>query len=294
MRNWEHYLFQRAETEKVIRFPTMLLFKRRRRCHYFDELLDSQFFSVEVILRSSIRSLSANKETAMKITWLGHSAFRIEACGNVILIDPFLTGNSMFTGDPMAASEGCTHIILTHGHSDHIGDTVDIAKRTGATLIAIFDLAMYLNQQGVANVDPGNLGGTIPGHGFDVTLVKAFHSASIMDDNGNVVYLGNPAGVILRAEGRTLYHMGDTEIFGDMELINEMYAPDIGCVPIGDRFTMGAKAAAMACKRFFNFKTVIPMHYGTFPIIDQNTDKFLAEMDGQNVVVAEVGKPFDV
>jgi L-ascorbate metabolism protein UlaG (beta-lactamase superfamily) len=229
----------------------------------------------------------------MKMTWLGHSGFRIETGGKVLLIDPFLTGNSKFQGSVEAATEGCTHVILTHGHDDHVGDTLDIVKRTGAQVIAVFELAMYLNGKGAANVNPGNPGGTITEPGFDVTFTKAFHSSSTMVD-GVPVYLGNPCGVILRAEGKTVYHMGDTEIFGDMALIQEVFQPDVGCVPIGDRFTMGAKQAAMACKRYFKFKTIIPIHYGTFPIIDQDASKFLSEMSGQNVVVPEVSVPFDV
>ncbi len=229
----------------------------------------------------------------MKMTWFGHSAFRIETGGKVLLIDPFLTGNPRFQGGVENASEGCTNIILTHGHSDHLGDTVEIAKRTGATVTAVFELAMYLNAQGVANVDPCNPGGTMTHQGFDVTYTKAFHSSSIIID-GKPLYLGNPCGVIVRAEGKTVYHMGDTEIFGDMAIIQEVFQPDVGCVPIGDRFTMGAKQAAMACKRYFKFKTIIPIHYGTFPIIDPDPSKFLAEMEGHNVVVPEVSVPFDV
>jgi len=229
----------------------------------------------------------------MKMTWLGHSGFRIETAGKVLLIDPFLTGNSRFQGGIENATEGCTHIILTHGHDDHVGDTVEIAKRTGATLIACFELCEYLNGKGVEKIDPGNPGGTVHHDGFDVSLTKAFHSSSTMVD-GVPVYLGNPCGIILRSDGKTVYHMGDTEIFGDMALIQEIYEPDVGLVPIGDRFTMGAKQAALACKKYFRFKTVIPMHYGTFPVIDKDASKFVAEMDGQNVVVPEVAVPFSI
>jgi L-ascorbate metabolism protein UlaG (beta-lactamase superfamily) len=230
---------------------------------------------------------------AMKMTWLGHSAFRIETGGKVVLIDPFLTGNSKFQGSVEHATEGCTHIILTHGHDDHVGDTVEIAKRTGAMVFAVYELAMYLNAQGVERINPGNPGGTITRSSFDVTFTKAFHSSSTIVDGKNL-YLGQPCGILLRSEGKTVYHMGDTEIFGDMALVQEFFQPDVGCVPIGDRFTMGAKQAAIACKRFFKFKTIIPIHYGTFPIIDQDASKFLAEMEGQNVVVPEVGVPFAV
>ena len=154
----------------------------------------------------------------MKITWLGHSAFRIETSGKVLLIDPFLTGNSKFQGSIEQATDGCTHIILTHGHDDHVGDTVDIAKRTGAMVFAVFELAMYLNGKGVEKINPGNPGGTIADSGFDVTFTKAFHSSSTIVD-GKPIYLGNPCGILLRSEGKTLYHMGDTEIFGDMALV---------------------------------------------------------------------------
>jgi L-ascorbate metabolism protein UlaG (beta-lactamase superfamily) len=229
----------------------------------------------------------------MKLTWLGHSGFRIETGGKVLLIDPFLTGNPKFQGSIEHVTDGCTHIVLTHGHDDHVGDTVAIAKRTGAKLIAVFELAMYLNGQGVENISPGNPGGTITQNGFDVSFTKAFHSSSTTVD-GKPVYLGAACGVIVRSGGKSLYHMGDTEIFGDMALVQEQYKPEIGCVPIGDRFTMGAKQAAMACKKYFKFNTIIPIHYGTFPIIDPDASKFLAEMDGHNVVVPEVSVPFDV
>jgi L-ascorbate metabolism protein UlaG (beta-lactamase superfamily) len=229
----------------------------------------------------------------MKMTWLGHSGFRIETGDNVILIDPFITGNPSFRGSPESATENCTHIILTHGHDDHVGDTVAIAQRTGATVISNFEIGEWLQGKGVEKVDYGNPGGTLHHEGFDVSFTKAFHSSSTTVD-GVPVYLGNPCGIILSARGKTVYHMGDTEIFGDMALVQELYEPQVGIVPIGDRFTMGARQAALACKKYFKFQTVIPVHYGTFPVIDPDPSKFLAEMNGQNVVVPEVGVPFAV
>jgi len=224
----------------------------------------------------------------MKLTWLGHSAFRLETGSSVILIDPFLSGNEKFTGSVDDAAQGCTHVVLTHGHDDHTGDAFDICQKTGAKLIAVYELALYMNARGIENIDPANPGGTLAQDGFDVSFVKAFHSSSTMID-GKPVYLGAACGVVIRAEGESVYHMGDTEIFSDMALINEVFAPTVGLVPIGDRFTMGAKTAATACKRYFNFRTIVPIHYGTFPIIDPDASKFVAQMEGQNVVVPEIG-----
>jgi len=229
----------------------------------------------------------------MKLTWFGHSAVRAENGGHVILIDPFLSGNSKFDGSVEEAARGATHVVLTHGHDDHVGDTVDICKKTGATLVAVYELAMYLNGLGVAKIEPGNPGGTIDlGGGVSVSFVKAYHSSSTTVD-GQIIYLGNPTGVVIEGLGKTIYHMGDTEIFGDMALVEEFFAPKVGFVPIGDRFTMGAKSAALACKRYFKFDTIVPIHYGTFPIIDQTADKFIAAAEGQKVLVPEIGKPFD-
>ncbi|TCT11345.1 L-ascorbate metabolism protein UlaG (beta-lactamase superfamily) [Tepidamorphus gemmatus] len=232
----------------------------------------------------------------MKITWFGHSAFRVETGGAVVLIDPFLSGNPTWKGGVQAAAAGATHVALTHGHSDHIGDTVDICRSTGATLVANFEICMYLAGKGVENVSPGNHGGRQDFDDFSLAFVQAWHSSAEIVD-GKPLYLGNPAGIVLisKAEpGKIVYHMGDTDIFSDMALINEIYAPTIGIVPIGDRFTMGAELAAMACRRYFSFKTVIPCHYGTFPIIDQTADKFVAAMGGSGVVVPERGTAVEV
>jgi L-ascorbate metabolism protein UlaG (beta-lactamase superfamily) len=232
----------------------------------------------------------------MKITWFGHSCFRIDTGGSRILLDPFLTGNATFekSGIPKSkVAEGVTHVALTHGHEDHLGDTLAICGETGATLIAVHELATYLQLRGARKTDHGNTGGTQPHEDFELTFVPALHSSSNMVD-GRPLYLGNPCGVVIAPKhDKTVYHMGDTDIFTDMALINELYAPAIGFVPIGDRYTMGARTAAIACKRFFNFERVIPCHYGTFPVIDQTPDKFIAEMDGKLVFVPEIGVAFE-
>lgn len=229
----------------------------------------------------------------MKITWLGHSCFRIETGNSVLLIDPFLKGNPTFEKSGVAwedATRGVTHVALTHGHDDHIGDAAEICQARDATLFAVFELAMHLNGKGAQKLEPMNTGGTVRSADFDLTLTQALHSSSSAN-----VYLGNPCGIVLRTkEGKTVYHMGDTDMFAGMELINELYQPSIGIVPIGDRFTMGARSAAFACKKFFQFSTVLPCHYGTFPMLDQTADAFVAEMSGENVLVPRVGEPVTV
>ncbi|MFC3071939.1 metal-dependent hydrolase [Shinella pollutisoli] len=231
----------------------------------------------------------------MKITWLGHSAFRIETAKARILIDPFFTGNPAFDESTRKdAAAGLTHVLLTHGHGDHVGDTIAIARETGATVLANADLAAWLGSKGVGTVDMGNTGGTVHYDGFSVTFVNALHSSAQITEDGVSHSLGNANGLVLHVEDEpTLYHMGDTDIFSDMGLINELHQPDIGLVPIGDRFTMGGAVAALACRRFFQFSTVIPCHYGSFGIIEKTADTFLAAMDGQSSIV-EVPRVGDV
>ena len=232
----------------------------------------------------------------MKLTFYGHSAFRVESGKAKILIDPFFYGDESFMQEHRAsAMEGLTHICLTHGHADHIGDTLAIAKESGATVIGNFDLIQWLQSKGLENADFGNTGGTVHHDGFSMTWVQAFHSSGQVDETGTAVALGMPNGLVFHFEdGQSLYHMGDTDIFGDMALIEELHQPQVGIVPIGDRFTMGGAVAALACQRYFNFKTVIPCHYGTFPILDQTADKFVEAMDGNKAVrVMEIGEILD-
>ena len=235
----------------------------------------------------------------MKITWYGHSAFRIETGSAKILIDPFLTGNPSWHGGWAGPAEGVTHVLLTHGHNDHFGDALDILKTTGAMLVANAEISDFVNGKGVTDdqINPANHGGTVDCRGFTTTLVNAVHSSGLTQQDGTAVYLGNPAGLVLHFDdGRSLYHMGDTDIFSDMALINELHQPEIGIVPIGDRFTMGGAVAALACRRFFKFRKVIPCHYASFGIIDQSADKFISGMEDSEaeVVVPKVGEAVEV
>jgi len=216
----------------------------------------------------------------MRLTWYGHSAFRIEFGDTALLIDPFLSGNPTWDGGWEAPAKGISHVLLTHGHDDHFGDTMDIAKATGAEIVGGFEVCSYCAGQGAENINPGAHGGTVDCGAFTVTFVNALHSSSKTLDDGSWVYMGNPLGLIVtpKAGGKPLYHMGDTGIFGDMALINTLYAPKVGLVPIGDRFTMGAREAAHACTNFFAFETIVPCHYATFGLLDQDAEKFRAAL----------------
>ncbi|MBO1075486.1 metal-dependent hydrolase [Roseomonas marmotae] len=233
----------------------------------------------------------------MKLTWFGHSAYRLEFGQSVVLIDPFLTGNPSFTGDAEAAAAGVTHVVLTHGHADHVGDAVAISRRTGAPVVANFDLCMWLARHGLERMEALNTGGAVDLGEFSVALTIAFHSSGQIDEAGVSQALGLPNGVVVtpKAAGEpTVYHMGDTDIFSDMALIGEIYAPDVVITPIGDRFTMGPRVAAMAVNRFLpQARTVIPCHFGTFPPLQQSPDAFMEAMGDQRarVLLPEKNQP---
>jgi len=224
----------------------------------------------------------------MKLTWHGHSAFTVENGRDRILIDPFIAGNPAATESVAEVAKGVTHVLVTHGHNDHIGDAAEICKMSGAVLVANFEICMFLVGKGVdeRRINPGNSGGTVDCGGFTVTFTQAVHSSSFGGAGGKNTYLGNPNGLVLHfSDAPTLYHMGDTDIFSDMALIQELHEPSIGIVPIGDRFTMGGAVAALACQRFFRFDTVVPCHFGSFSMIEPDASKFVDGMEGSKTRV---------
>ena len=228
----------------------------------------------------------------MQIVWYGHSTFKLMFDGKTVLIDPFFTGNPAFAGDAEKAWAGTTHILVTHGHSDHVGDAVAISKATGAPVATNYDLCLWMASKGLEKFDPMNTGGTVDMGGFTVTLVRADHSSSVFED-GHGTDLGSANGLIIKAKGQpTVYAMGDTDIFSDMALLNEIHQPDVLLVPIGDRFTMGPEVAAMAVTRYFKPKAVIPCHYATFPLLVPDADRFVAALGGKvQAVVPQKGMP---
>ena len=218
----------------------------------------------------------------MELTWLGHASFRLDAGGKRIYIDPFLNGNPKCPENEQTP-ERVDVIALTHGHGDHVGDTVDLAKKHGATVIAPVELADKLGSQGVEDVKDPNKGGTAEVDGVRFTLTHAQHSSS--DNDGN--YTGEPCGIVVRAEGKTIYFAGDTNVFGDMKtVIARLYAPDVAVLPIGDHYTMGPDEAALAVE-LLGVKRVVPCHWGTFPALTGTPDA-LAEKVGSDVTVERV------
>ncbi|PCD78113.1 metal-dependent hydrolase [Pseudothioclava arenosa] len=227
----------------------------------------------------------------MNLTWLGHSGFRLEIEDAVILIDPWMTGNPMFPETARAeALAGATHILLTHGHGDHSGDTLAIAKDLKIPVVGIYDIvSFWQDTQGIDGVG-FNKGGTVDLGGAKVTMVPASHSSSLGSPSGPV-YAGGEAGYMIAGEGHVIYVSGDTGIMADMGWMGEYHAPDIGILCAGGHFTMDMKAAAWAAKKYFNFKTVIPCHYRTFPLLEQSAEALRDGLPGVTVIEPEVMTP---
>lgn len=225
----------------------------------------------------------------MNLSFHGQSTIYFEANGKKVIVDPFITGNGQSDLDANALE--VDYIILTHGHGDHFGDTVELANRNNATVIGSAELGDYLTtNKNVENVRPMNIGGKAEFEFGTVKFVQAFHSSSLTDDNGIPVYLGMPMGVILEVEGKTIYHTGDTGLFSDMKLIAERHPVDVCFVPIGDNFTMGIDDASYAINTFIKPKITVPVHYDTFELIEQDPNKFKSAVTVGEVQILKPGE----
>ena len=224
----------------------------------------------------------------MKLIWLGHGSFRLEAEGTVILIDPWLTGNPVLPEEKHeAAIAGARHILLTHAHFDHSADCIPLSRKLGAPIAGQYDvMSHWAESEGVETVG-FNKGGTVDLNGVKVSMVRAEHSSTFASPEGPRSG-GSEVGFIIRAEGRTIYMSGDTDIMADMAWFGEYYTPDIGILSAGGHFTMDMKAAAWAAKKYFDFKTVIPCHYGTFPFLEQSAQALKDGLPGVDVIEPEV------
>jgi L-ascorbate metabolism protein UlaG (beta-lactamase superfamily) len=227
----------------------------------------------------------------LSITWLGHATFIITTPGGKrIVTDPWLEGNPRCPPDRRRIDKADL-ILLSHGHSDHSADIVPVARATNAPIVAVHELAGWLERKGLQNAKGMGIGGTQAVAGLQVSMTPAVHTSSAVE-NDVIVYLGEPVGFVVRMENdKTFYFAGDTALFGDMRLIGEMYAPEIAFLPIGDHYTMGPDAAARACQ-LLGVRQVVPMHYGTFPVLTGTPERLkeLVAPFGVDVLVLQPGE----
>lgn len=224
----------------------------------------------------------------MKIIWLGHGSFRIEAAGRVLLIDPWLTGNPVLPEDRHAeATAGASHVLTTHAHFDHSADAVALARRLNIPVVGQYDVMSHWAETEKIETVGFNKGGTLDLGGVRVSMVNAEHSSSFASPEGPR-YGGTECGFMIAAEGHVIYHSGDTDIMADMEWFGAYYKPDIGILSAGGYFTMDMAKAAWAAKRYFDFKVVIPGHYRTFPILEQSAAALAEALPEVRVIAPQI------
>ena len=226
----------------------------------------------------------------MYVSFHGHSVVKIKTGEFTILVDPFIKGNALT--DLKVENEKPDVILLTHGHNDHVGDTVEIAKACDALVIAPFELANFIGGLGV-KTHPMHIGGAREFEFGKVKFTQAFHGSSFETENNEVIYTGMPSGILFTAEGKTVYHAGDTALFGDMKLIGDRHPIDLAFLPIGDNFTMGIEDAAYAVE-LLSPKAVVPVHYDTFPPIKQNPLHFKELVTSATVHVLKAGEGLEI
>ena len=228
-----------------------------------------------------------NMSGRLAITWLGHGTFLLTSPGGKrVLIDPWLEDNPACPAE-WKRVRAADLILVTHGHRDHVGDAAQVARDTGAPVVAMVELCQWLEAQGLRQLHPMNKGGTLTLESIAISMVPAEHSSGLTVD-GHAMYLGEPAGFVLRFEDSlTVYFAGDTAVFGDMRLIRELHAPEIAFLPIGDRFTMGPAGAALACE-LLGVRQVVPMHFGTFPMLTGTPDQLRKLVEPKGVEVLEL------
>jgi L-ascorbate metabolism protein UlaG (beta-lactamase superfamily) len=225
---------------------------------------------------------------AIYLTWLGHSTFKIETAeGKTFLIDPWITQNPLCP-DSEKHQEKVDVLLCTHGHGDHIGDAVAICLEHQPTVVGIYELACWLGGKGATHISPMNKGGTQEVAGVKVTMVHAVHSCGIQEEDGSFIYAGEACGYVLEfGNGLKLYHAGDTAVFSDMQIIHDLYRPEVALLPMGDHFTMGIREAEYACN-LLKPRIVVPMHFGTFPMLTGDPHKLRPAAQQQNFELWEM------